>query len=94
MPGTRRARASASSASSPMIPGRKSTTSSTSGSTPAQHMPSCWKIRQHFPTLAGIKRKIDGGKDTVMYLEGSDQHRGWFHSSLLGKLRHARPCAI
>ena len=38
---------------------------------------------QHFPTLAGIKRKVDGGKDTVMYLEGSDQHRGWFHSSLL-----------
>jgi isoleucyl-tRNA synthetase len=38
---------------------------------------------QHFPTLAGIKRKMDGGKDTVMYLEGSDQHRGWFHSSLL-----------
>ncbi len=37
----------------------------------------------HFPTLAGLKRKIDGGKDTVMYLEGSDQHRGWFHSSLL-----------
>jgi isoleucyl-tRNA synthetase len=28
-------------------------------------------------------RKRDGGKDTVMYLEGSDQHRGWFHSSLL-----------
>jgi len=38
---------------------------------------------RHFPTLAGIKRRIDGGKDTVMYLEGSDQHRGWFHSSLL-----------
>ncbi len=37
----------------------------------------------HFPGLAGIKRKIDGGRDTVMYLEGSDQHRGWFHSSLL-----------
>ena len=37
----------------------------------------------HFPTLAGIRRKIDGGNDTVMYLEGSDQHRGWFHSSLL-----------
>ncbi|MCW5678614.1 MAG: isoleucine--tRNA ligase [Xanthobacteraceae bacterium] len=36
-----------------------------------------------FPQLAGIKRKRDGGKDTVMYLEGSDQHRGWFHSSLL-----------
>jgi isoleucyl-tRNA synthetase len=37
----------------------------------------------HFPQLAGIKRRIDGGRDTVMYLEGSDQHRGWFHSSLL-----------
>jgi isoleucyl-tRNA synthetase len=37
----------------------------------------------HFPQLAGIKRKVDGGRDTVMYLEGSDQHRGWFHSSLL-----------
>lgn len=36
-----------------------------------------------FPGLAGIKRKVDGGSDTVMYLEGSDQHRGWFHSSLL-----------
>jgi isoleucyl-tRNA synthetase len=38
---------------------------------------------KHFPQLAGIKRKRDGGADTVMYLEGSDQHRGWFHSSLL-----------
>ncbi|MEX2035454.1 MAG: class I tRNA ligase family protein, partial [Xanthobacteraceae bacterium] len=37
----------------------------------------------HFPGLAGIRRKHDGGPDTVMYLEGSDQHRGWFHSSLL-----------
>jgi isoleucyl-tRNA synthetase len=37
----------------------------------------------HFPGLAGIRRKVDGGPDTVMYLEGSDQHRGWFHSSLL-----------
>ena len=37
----------------------------------------------HFPSLAGIKRKLDGGADTVMYLEGSDQHRGWFQSSLL-----------
>ena len=39
--------------------------------------------RQHFPQLGHIVRKIDGGQDTVMYLEGSDQHRGWFHSSLL-----------
>jgi isoleucyl-tRNA synthetase len=30
-----------------------------------------------------VKRKHDGGNDRVMYLEGSDQHRGWFHSSLL-----------
>ncbi len=39
--------------------------------------------RQHFPQLGNIVRKVDGGNDTVMYLEGSDQHRGWFHSSLL-----------
>ena len=38
---------------------------------------------EHFPGLAGIRRKADGGDDTVMYLEGSDQHRGWFQSSLL-----------
>ncbi|HUZ67066.1 MAG TPA: isoleucine--tRNA ligase [Beijerinckiaceae bacterium] len=36
-----------------------------------------------FPGLANIKRKAVGGADEVMYLEGSDQHRGWFHSSLL-----------
>ena len=38
---------------------------------------------RHFPALDGIKRKHDGGPEVVMYLEGSDQHRGWFHSSLL-----------
>ena len=38
---------------------------------------------KHFPGLAGIRRKADGGDDMVMYLEGSDQHRGWFQSSLL-----------
>ena len=38
---------------------------------------------KHFPTLSGIKRIVDGGQDRVMYLEGSDQHRGWFQSSLL-----------
>jgi isoleucyl-tRNA synthetase len=38
---------------------------------------------RHFPDLAGTRRKVDGGRDTVMYLEGSDQHRGWFHSSLI-----------
>jgi isoleucyl-tRNA synthetase len=38
---------------------------------------------KNFPGLAGIHRIVDGGKDRVMYLEGSDQHRGWFHSSLI-----------
>ena len=38
---------------------------------------------KHFPTLDGIHRIVDGGRDRVMYLEGSDQHRGWFQSSLL-----------
>jgi isoleucyl-tRNA synthetase len=43
---------------------------------------------QHFPALAHIKRKAQnaegsGGDEVVMYLEGSDQHRGWFQSSLL-----------
>ena len=37
---------------------------------------------ENFPQLAGIKRKPNGD-DLVMYLEGSDQHRGWFQSSLL-----------
>jgi len=30
-----------------------------------------------------VKRRKDGGPDIVMYLEGSDQHRGWFQSSLM-----------
>jgi isoleucyl-tRNA synthetase len=38
---------------------------------------------KHFPGLSGIHRMRDGGSDEIMYLEGSDQHRGWFHSSLL-----------
>ncbi len=38
---------------------------------------------KNFPGLAGIHRVRDGGQDDIMYLEGSDQHRGWFHSSLL-----------
>ncbi|HTZ03008.1 MAG TPA: class I tRNA ligase family protein, partial [Xanthobacteraceae bacterium] len=36
-----------------------------------------------FPALAHVRRKADGGDEAVMYLEGSDQHRGWFQSSLL-----------
>jgi isoleucyl-tRNA synthetase len=38
---------------------------------------------EKFPGLAGIHHQRDGGPDRVMYLEGSDQHRGWFQSSLL-----------
>ncbi|HEY7248292.1 MAG TPA: isoleucine--tRNA ligase [Xanthobacteraceae bacterium] len=30
-----------------------------------------------------VRSMREGGPDTVMYLEGSDQHRGWFQSSLL-----------
>ncbi|MFM9940495.1 MAG: isoleucine--tRNA ligase, partial [Hyphomicrobiaceae bacterium] len=37
----------------------------------------------HFPAFKDLKRRVDGGQDRVMYLEGSDQHRGWFHSSLI-----------
>ena len=46
-----------------------------------------------FPSLAGVHRKRDGGADEIMYLEGSDQHRGWFHSSLLESCgtRHRAP---
>jgi len=38
---------------------------------------------KHFPGLASIHRLRDGGPDEILYLEGSDQHRGWFQSSLL-----------
>jgi isoleucyl-tRNA synthetase len=31
---------------------------------------------------------------TVMYLEGSDQHRGWFHSSLLESCGTRGPRAL
>ncbi|MFN0219030.1 MAG: isoleucine--tRNA ligase [Hyphomicrobium sp.] len=38
---------------------------------------------ESFPDYKGLKPKREGGQDRVMYLEGSDQHRGWFHSSLI-----------
>ena len=46
-------------------------TSSTSGSTPAPRTRRCSSTRPDLPWPADL------------YLEGSDQHRGWFHSSLL-----------
>ncbi len=84
MPGTRTARERFLGISSQRTIGRRSTTSVDvwfdSGSTHAFVL----EDPQNFPPLAGIRRrKIDGGLDTVMYLEGTDQHRGWFHSSLL-----------
>jgi len=39
----------------------------------------CLEQREDLTTT----NKRMGGPDTVMYLEGTDQHRGWFHSSLL-----------
>ena len=48
----------------------RSRTSWTSGSSPARPTPSRWRTG-HLPWPADL------------YLEGSDQHRGWFHSSLL-----------
>ncbi len=38
---------------------------------------------KNFPGLADIHRLREGGPDEILYLEGSDQHRGWFQSSLL-----------
>ena len=67
----------------PTRTGRRSTTSATSGSNSGSTHAFVLEDPKHFPILAGIRRKHDGGPDTVMYLEGSDQHRGWFHSSLL-----------
>ena len=93
-PGTRRARASVSSASSPTTAGRRSTTFSTSGSIPARRTLSCWRTRKHFPALAHIKRKADGGD------EDGDVSRRLRPASRLvsvlaaGKLRHARPRAV
>jgi isoleucyl-tRNA synthetase len=50
------------------------------------HAFTCWKAGAG-PTLV----RHDGGTHSAdLYLEGSDQHRGWFQSSLLRKLRHAR----
>ena len=45
----------------------------------------------HFTVLRGLA----GQKwPADLYLEGSDQHRGWFQSSLLTELRHGRARAV
>ena len=83
MPGTPRARASGSSASGAGEDWRKVDDVLDvwfdSGSTHAFTL----EDPKAFPGLAGIDRLRDGGTDEILYLEGSDQHRGWFHSSLL-----------
>jgi hypothetical protein len=71
--------------------GSRSTTSSTSGS--IQRLHPRLRAWRSAPDLSP-KRKVDGGNVYVLYLEGSDQHRGWFHSSLLescGTRGHAPP---
>ncbi len=83
--GSTRAPRSASSPASSMIrrSGSRCATSSTCGSNSGSTYAFTLEDAQHFPSLSGVKRVRDGGKDRVMYLEGSDQHRGWFQSSLL-----------
>ena len=50
--------------------------------------------RQNFPSLGNIVRKIDGGDDTVMYLEGSRPASRLVSFLAAGKLRHPRPRAV
>ncbi len=38
---------------------------------------------KHFPDLPASSARLMAAFDRVMYLDGSDQHRGWFQSSLL-----------
>ena len=41
-----------------------------------------------------LEKRLDLTWPAALYLEGSDQHRGWFQSSLLEFLRHARPRSL
>ena len=46
----------------------------------------------HASTLADPSRNNPDGRWADLYLEGSDQHRGWFHSSLLtGAMLDGKP---
>ena len=84
MPGSRQAppRACSAPITTPKIM-KRSTTSSMSGSISGSTHAFTLDDPKHFPGLAGVHRQRDGGQDEIMYLEGSDQHRGWFQSSLL-----------
>ncbi len=72
-PGSTRRRRASSATTTIRTSTSRSRTSSTSGSSPARPTPSCLEPR---------KDRTWPGRPTL-YLEGSDQHRGWFHSSLL-----------
>ena len=52
-----------------------------SGSTHAFTLGDADKPSPASPASRGAR--LSAARDEVMYLEGSDQHRGWFHSSLL-----------
>jgi isoleucyl-tRNA synthetase len=49
---------------------------------------------KHFPGLAGIRRVVDAGADTVMYLEGVGPASRLVSVVASGELRHARPRAV
>ena len=74
--GRRRRRNSLATSTRPRIT-RRSKTSWMSGSIPAQRTRSCSAI----PSARRAPRSRIPA--SMLYLEGSDQHRGWFHSSLL-----------
>ena len=69
---------------------RRSATRSTSGSTPAHAL--------HGAAAGRARRRGSHATDTHfpadLYLEGSDQHRGWFHSSLLVSSHAERRAAV
>ena len=56
----------------------RATTSSTSGSTPARPSSTCCAA-----ATRARRAPTTTGPEADLYLEGHDQHRGWFHSSLL-----------
>jgi isoleucyl-tRNA synthetase len=63
----------------------RATTSSTSGSIRARPSATC--CGDH------TRRSSASGPEADLYLEGHDQHRGWFHSSLLIGCAIVRPGA-
>lgn len=53
---------------------------------------SSWKIIETYLKEEGVyEQAIERGYLADVYLEGSDQHRGWFQSSLLNKVGSKTP---